>query len=182
LRPSPTSPSPSGAGSRAASWLGPDIRTVLLPFVPPDGTPRYVRPLRLPEVHGPAAARDSVRARIAAGADGIKLFTVPITEREPFPVMAPEIVAAVTDEAHRAGRLVFAHPTSEAGVRVALEHGVVRRRRPESLLDRRGVQADTVLRAAVVEDVGSVRREAHHRRRGTGPDLARQIARSRPVA
>jgi imidazolonepropionase-like amidohydrolase len=38
--------------------------------------------------------------------------------------MAPEIVAAVADEAHRAGRLVFAHPTNEAGVRVALEHGV----------------------------------------------------------
>jgi imidazolonepropionase-like amidohydrolase len=104
--------------------LGPDIQTTLVPFVPPNGTPRYVAPLKLPELTGGVDARDSVRARIAQGADAIKLFTVPITRTEPFPVMAPAVVKAVTNEAHRAGRLVFAHPTNRVGVHAALDGGV----------------------------------------------------------
>jgi imidazolonepropionase-like amidohydrolase len=103
---------------------GPDILTTLMPFVPPNGTPRYVAPLKLPELSDPSKARDSVHARIAQGADGIKLFTVPITRSEPFPVMSPEVVKAVVDEAHRHGRLVFAHPTNRAGVEVAVAGGV----------------------------------------------------------
>jgi imidazolonepropionase-like amidohydrolase len=104
--------------------LGPDIQTTLVPFVPPNGTPRYVAPLKLPELRAAVDARDSVRARVAQGADAIKLFTVPISRTEPFPVMAPAAVKAVTDEAHRAGRLVFAHPTNQIGVQVALDGGV----------------------------------------------------------
>ena len=103
---------------------GPDIRTTLAPFVPPNGTPRYLPGVTLPELHDATAARDSVRARVAQGADAIKLFTVPITRAWPFPVMAPDVVAAVTDEAHRAGRPVFAHPTNLAGIVAAVEGGV----------------------------------------------------------
>ena len=139
--------------SRIASGdvRGPDVRTTLIPFVPPNGTPRYVPPsIVLPELHGPADARDSVRARIAQGADGIKLFTVPITRTRPFPVMSSAVVDAVTDEAHDAGLVVFAHPTNLAGVQVAVEHGVdvlahtvpMARAIPDSVLDamlRRGV-------------------------------------------
>lgn len=104
--------------------LGPDIRTTLAPFVPPHGTPRYLPGITLPELHDAAAARDSVRARIAQGADAIKLFTVPLTRAFPFPVMAPDIVSAATDEAHRAGRLVFAHPTNLDGIVAAVDGGV----------------------------------------------------------
>jgi imidazolonepropionase-like amidohydrolase len=104
--------------------LGPDILTTLMPFVPPNGTPRYVAPLKLPELIDAASARDSVRARVAQGADGIKIFTVPITRSEPFPVMPLAIVKAVTEEAHRARRPVFAHPTNLAGVEVAVAGGV----------------------------------------------------------
>lgn len=103
---------------------GPDIRTTLLPFVPPNGTPRYVAPLKLPELNGPRAASDSVGARISRGADAIKIFTVPITENEPFPVMPPEVVRAVTDEAHRAGIPVFAHPTNLRGLGISVHGGV----------------------------------------------------------
>jgi imidazolonepropionase-like amidohydrolase len=88
---------------RSGDVLGPDIRTTLVPFVPPNGTPRYVAPLKLPELRGAVDARDSVRARVAQGADAIKLFTVPITRTQPFPVMAPAAVKAVTDEARRTG-------------------------------------------------------------------------------
>jgi imidazolonepropionase-like amidohydrolase len=104
--------------------LGPDILTTLMPFVPPNGTPRYAAPLKLPELIDAASARDSVRARIAQGADGIKIFTVPITRSEPFPVMSLPVVKAVTEEAHRARRPVFAHPTNLAGVEVAVAGGV----------------------------------------------------------
>lgn len=102
---------------------GPDILTTLAPFVPLDGTPRYVAPLRLPELHDAQGARDSVRVRLAQGADGIKLFAVPITERQPFPVLSPDIIRAVAEEAHAQGKLVFVHPTDRVGVEVSVEGG-----------------------------------------------------------
>jgi len=107
-----------------ADVAAPDVLTTMEPFVPPDGTPRYVESLELPELHDPAAARDSVRARVARGSDGIKLFTVPLTRRRPFPVMPLEVVEAVTDEAHREGLMVFAHPSNREGVEVATTGGV----------------------------------------------------------
>jgi len=58
------------------------------------------------------------------GADGIKLFTVPITQRQPFPVLPIEIVRAASDETHRSRRLVFVHPTNLAGAEVAVAGGV----------------------------------------------------------
>ena len=102
--------------------LGPDILTTLMGFVPPDGTPRYV-PFRMPELTNVQDARDSVRARMALGADGTKLFAVPITRREPFPVMAADVVRAAGDETHAHGKPVFVHPTNLAGVDVALTGG-----------------------------------------------------------
>jgi imidazolonepropionase-like amidohydrolase len=106
-----------------ADLLGPDILTTLMGFVPPGGTPRYV-PFRLPELADARGARDSVRARITLGADGIKLFTVPLTQREPFPVLSLEIVRGVSEEAHAHGKRVFAHPTNLTGVAVAVAGGV----------------------------------------------------------
>jgi len=103
--------------------IGPDIFTTLMGFVPPDGTPRYV-PFRMPELADVRSARDSVRARITSGADAIKLFPVPITRREPFPVMPLEIVRAVSAEAHANGKRVFAHPTNLTGVVIAVAGGV----------------------------------------------------------
>jgi imidazolonepropionase-like amidohydrolase len=109
---------------RSGEVLGPDIMTALMPFVPPSGTPRYVAPLVLPELRTVGAARDSVRARIAQGADVIKLFAVSVTDARPFPAMDQSVVQAVTDEAHRAGRRVFAHPTDLRGVQLAVRNGV----------------------------------------------------------
>lgn len=104
--------------------LGPDIMTTLTPFVPPNGTPTYVAPLKLPELLDAASAKDSVSARIRQGADGLKLFTVPMTRSEPFPVMSLPVIRAVAEAAHRHGRPVFAHPTNLAGVEVAVAGGV----------------------------------------------------------
>ena len=101
---------------------GPDLLTTLMGFVPPDGTPRYV-PFRMPELADARDARDSVRARMAAGADATKLFTVPITRREPFPVMPLGVVRAAVDETHARGKRVFVHPTNAAGVAIAVSSG-----------------------------------------------------------
>ncbi|HLR86290.1 MAG TPA: amidohydrolase family protein [Wenzhouxiangella sp.] len=103
---------------------GPVIRTALVPLVPPNGTPRYVEPVQLPEIANAQQARKAVDDRLARGADGIKLFTVPITRNQPFPEMDPGAVQAVTRRAHMDGRPVFAHPTNLRGVEIALEGGV----------------------------------------------------------
>ena len=109
---------------RSGEVRGPDIRTTLAPFAPPKGTPRYVPGITLPEIADAAGARDSVRARVAQGADAVKLFIVPLTRERPLPVMALDVVRAAVDEAHRAGLPVFAHPTTLEGIRIALEGGV----------------------------------------------------------
>ncbi|MGH7564405.1 MAG: amidohydrolase family protein [Gemmatimonadota bacterium] len=104
---------------------GPEVRTAGIPFAPPDGTPIYLRPLELPALESPAAARDSVRARLAAGADAIKLFTGSPVDGENPPVLMDEaVVAAVAAAAHGAGALVVAHPQSAEGARIAVEGGV----------------------------------------------------------
>jgi imidazolonepropionase-like amidohydrolase len=104
---------------------GPEIWTTGAPFTAPGGTPIYVRPIELPALAMPEAARDSVRARLDRGADAIKLFAGSPVDWEKPPVLMDEaVVAAVTETAHAAGALVLAHPTSVAGARVAALNGV----------------------------------------------------------
>lgn len=104
---------------------GPEIWTAGPPFTAPGGTPIYVRPIELPALATPEAARDSVRARLDRGADAIKLFTgSPVDWAKPTVLMDEAVVAAVTETAHAAGALVLAHPTSVSGARVAAFNGV----------------------------------------------------------
>ena len=110
---------------------GPLVLTVDLPFYPQDGTPIYVRPIA--EKHGwPSGevataeqARQRARAQLAAGADGVKLFTGAIVGGaiRVLP-MNPSIAKAVADEAHARGKPTFAHTTDERGLEVAIAAGV----------------------------------------------------------
>jgi imidazolonepropionase-like amidohydrolase len=103
---------------------GPVILTAGVPFVPPGGTPFYLRPLVLPEI-ATAAAADSAEARLAAGADLIKVFAgSPVERGAPAVLMPVETLAAVVRTAHAAGRLVAAHPTSREGAARAAAAGV----------------------------------------------------------
>lgn len=96
-----------------------------MPFVPPGGTPFYLRPLVLPEIESAAAAADSAQARLAAGADLIKVFAgSPVEPGAPAVLMPGEALAAVVRAAHAAGRVVAAHPTSREGAARAAEAGV----------------------------------------------------------
>lgn len=110
---------------------GPMILTVDAPLFPKDGTPIYVRDLFAAvgapdmEVATPDEARQRVRRQLRAGADGVKLFAGAIVGGKVGVLpMDVTIARAAADEAHRAGKPVFAHPTDMRGLEVAIESGV----------------------------------------------------------
>ena len=82
------------------------------------------------EATSPEEAARDVRRAVESGADIVKLMITggvmdATAEGEPGALrMAPELVKAACDEAHRLGRVVAAHVESTEGVRVALENGV----------------------------------------------------------
>lgn len=111
--------------------VGPRLLTVDMPFFPEHGTPIYVREL-WQQSNAPSAevataehARSRAAAQIEAGADGAKLFTGSIIggPRGVLP-MSTDIARAVVAEAHARGKPVFAHPTDQAGLDVAVDSGV----------------------------------------------------------
>ena len=53
---------------------GPVIYTVGIPFTPPNGSPFYIEPLKLPELSTPQEAIDYVKKQIDSGADAIKIL------------------------------------------------------------------------------------------------------------
>lgn len=103
---------------------GPRILIAGGSFVPKDGSPYYVKPIKLPEFLGVENARKRVLSSLRAGADAIKLFTGSWAARGLVVVMEPGHVQAATDAAHEQGALVFAHPSDSDGARVAIENGV----------------------------------------------------------
>ena len=113
----------------AGEIAGPNILTVDAPIFPINGTPIYVRELLAGqpsfEVGDPALATRRVHDEIAAGADGVKLFTGAIVG-PPIGVlpMQLEIARAAVAEAHRLGKPVFAHPSDLAGLTIAMDSGV----------------------------------------------------------
>lgn len=77
-------------------------------------------------IHSRLTPEEAVRAvdeNIAQGADIIKSFVVHIVRRDgkfvPVP-MSLGIVQAATSEAHRKGKLVFAHPSTIEGEELVL--------------------------------------------------------------
>jgi imidazolonepropionase-like amidohydrolase len=109
---------------------GPRILTVGWPIYPRDGIPFYLRdlpPAMLEQLRQPkdaAEALENVRANLAAGTDGTKLFVVTTPQLGTAVEMLPEIARAAADETHARGKLVLSHPTSIAGIRNALNAGV----------------------------------------------------------
>ncbi|MEQ1782233.1 MAG: amidohydrolase family protein [Hyphomonadaceae bacterium] len=108
---------------------GPNILTVDAPIFPLNGTPIYARELLRGqpsfEVGDPALAATRVRTELAAGADGVKLFTGALVGK-PLGVlpMQLDVAKAAVAEAHRLGKPVFAHPSDLAGLAIAMDSGV----------------------------------------------------------
>lgn len=109
---------------------GPRILTVGLPLYPPDGIPSYIRdlpPELLAKMHQPRnaeEARADVRGNLEQGVDGTKLFLHTSTGPDSPRFMSLEVARAAAEETHAKGKLVFAHPTSLAGVKGAIAAGV----------------------------------------------------------
>jgi imidazolonepropionase-like amidohydrolase len=109
---------------------GPRILTTGSPLFPKDGIPYYLvdtLPLDILKLlDQPATPEEAVRAvneHVAQGADIIKLFTVSPVHREGQLVWQPmplAIVQAATAEAHRKGKLVFAHPSIVEGAEIVI--------------------------------------------------------------
>jgi len=64
-----------------------------------------------------------VGRQVRDGADGIKIFAGSI-ESDGVLIMPVDLAKAIVAEAHRLGRPVFAHPSNEQGIEVALQSGV----------------------------------------------------------
>ena len=103
---------------------GPTILTAGSGFAPPGGSPYYILPLRLPELHDAAEAAALVNAELDRGGDVVKLFTGSWATSSSIVVMPVEMVRAAAEAGHRRGKLVFAHPSNSAGARAAIEGGV----------------------------------------------------------
>src|SRR5215467_44020 len=108
---------------------GPRILTVGEPFWAKGGTPIYVRDflqtnhISIPDVETSAQGVERVRQQVRDGADGIKIFAGSI-EQGFVLIMPLDLAKAIVAEAHRAGKPVFAHPSNEEGVAIALQSGV----------------------------------------------------------
>jgi imidazolonepropionase-like amidohydrolase len=108
---------------------GPRILTVGEPFWAKGGTPIYVKGfleanhISIPEVESTAQAVERVRQQVHDGADGIKIFAGSV-ERDSILIMPLDLAKAIVAEAHRAGKPVFAHPSNQEGIEVALQSGV----------------------------------------------------------
>jgi imidazolonepropionase-like amidohydrolase len=110
---------------------GPYIYSSGPPLYPPHGVPYYLRDTMpswmialMPQPATPDAARRVVRRNLSSGADLTKLFTGSWVERGRVLPMPLDIARAAVETTHLNGRLVFAHPSNLAGVRVAMDSGV----------------------------------------------------------
>ena len=108
---------------------GPRILTTGEPFWGKGGTPIYVKgfleanSINIPDVESPAQGAERVSQEIHQGADGIKIFAGSV-EANSILIMPLDLAKAVVDEAHREGKPVFAHPSNQKGVELALQSGV----------------------------------------------------------
>jgi imidazolonepropionase-like amidohydrolase len=110
---------------------GPYIYTSGPPLYPPNGIPFYVREdmpgwqrAMMSQPGTPDAARRTVRRNLSSGADLTKLFTGSWVQRGHVLPMPLDIAKAASEESHLNGKLVFAHPSNLAGMRVAIDGGV----------------------------------------------------------
>jgi imidazolonepropionase-like amidohydrolase len=109
---------------------GPRILTAGLPLYPENGIPFYMRDLprdflaQLPQPKSVEEALAAVRANLGHGADATKRFVATPQGRGQVRYMSRDIARAAVEETHARGKLAIAHPTDNAGVRIAIAAGV----------------------------------------------------------
>jgi imidazolonepropionase-like amidohydrolase len=111
----------------AGEVAGPRILTAGKALYPKDGIPFYLRDTlaaeELKQLLTPATSEEAVidvQRNMGSGADILKLFAVSWIERGKTQPMDQGLATAAAAEAHRRGKLVFAHPSNVAGLEIAL--------------------------------------------------------------
>jgi imidazolonepropionase-like amidohydrolase len=108
---------------------GPRILTVGEPFWGKGGTPIYVKGfldanhIVIPEVESTEQATGRVVQQVHDGADAIKIFANSI-ESDGVLTLRLDLAKAIVADAHRVGKLVFAHVSNDQGIEVAIQSGV----------------------------------------------------------
>ena len=77
--------------------------------------------IAMPEVANAEEARAVARRNLEAGTDGIKVYAVSLGL--PGHALPESAIRAAADEAHRRGKLVFAHPHTREGLLAAVKGG-----------------------------------------------------------
>ena len=114
----------------AGEVAGPRIIPSIATLFPPKGLPIYVRGSQAlkgwvpDEPETAEAAVAAVQRNKGEPKDILKLFTGSLVTYENIKPMPIEVARAAAAEAHREGRLVWAHPSNIEGVQVAMEAGV----------------------------------------------------------
>jgi len=108
----------------AGEFSGPMILSSGEPFTPQNATPYYLQPLKLPELETVTEAPALVRARLNAGADGIKIFQGAWISPEKLVSMPVDLVKAAAAVAHGRGKLLLAHPSDASNLASAIDGGV----------------------------------------------------------
>lgn len=78
--------------------------------------------MAMPEAESPRQAVALVRQKFASGVDAVKLYAQ--TFWDPDLKLPPEVIRAVTAEAHRRGKFVLAHPSNTYGLGASVDAGV----------------------------------------------------------
>jgi len=106
---------------------GPAIRSTGEGLIAPGGAPSEtvlammgVFPTALTELHDEQEAASAARRLLDAGVDAIKIF---VSSPRVAPIPEPVMASAIR-EAHRAGKLAFAHPNHAADLLAAVRAGV----------------------------------------------------------
>jgi imidazolonepropionase-like amidohydrolase len=92
-------------------------------WAPPDAVVRALGVMVVPpiEVTNAAEALAASKKLLDSGTDGLKMYAAAYFP--PFPTLPDEVIRAVTGEAHRRNKPVFAHPTSRDGLLAAVRGG-----------------------------------------------------------
>jgi imidazolonepropionase-like amidohydrolase len=105
---------------------GPQIRTTGEGLVPPDALPPDVVlavlgavKTPLPEITDPASAMTESQKLIERGVDGIKMFV----SSQRSDALAESAMRAAVQQAHRAGKPVFVHPSTATDIAAAVRAG-----------------------------------------------------------
>jgi imidazolonepropionase-like amidohydrolase len=92
------------------------------PYYVKDALPAQVL-AAFPRPSTPHEAEAVVAGLLDEGADLIKLYAVSFVTRRQRVSMRTDVARAAVAAAHRRGRIVYVHPTDEAGLEVALQSG-----------------------------------------------------------